>query len=139
MDLLRKKNVDSFEKWIDFQILWIVKKWNFATVPAVLRPPDPLRGRLIAFKLAGHSPRKNSWRSHRKFLNQIMEFTENFSGFIGYHKKWKCKIISRKKFRNSCKINPIFLNFSYKKWIFWGRKMLTFLRNEFIFEYFESF
>ena len=28
-----------------------------------------------------------------KFVNEIIEFTENFSGFLGYHKKWNFKII----------------------------------------------
>ena len=85
-----------FEKWIHFQILWIVLQ-NETSLPSCgLRFRTPCGGRLIALKWPGRSSPKNSWRRHCKFLNQIIELTENFSGFIGLIKFENFQIIIRK-------------------------------------------
>ena len=60
MDFSGKKYIDIFEKWIDFLILWILFKNNLRPLPGLppSPPPDPLRGRQIAFKWPG-LPQKN--------------------------------------------------------------------------------
>ena len=57
-----EKNVDTFEKWNHFSILWIVLKIkDFATVRGGLPPPDPQLAARDSFSVAGASPpRKNS-------------------------------------------------------------------------------
>ena len=54
MDFSGKKDVDIFEKWIHFLILWIVLKWNFATARGPFAPGPPAgEGRVIAFNWPG--------------------------------------------------------------------------------------
>ena len=71
-DILGKKNVDIFENSIHFLILCIVLK-NVISLPSGgPSPPDPLRGRMIAFKWPGRPPPKKnpgasprlSWQIH---------------------------------------------------------------------------
>ena len=64
MDISGKQNVDIFEKWIHFLILWIVLEMKLRYRPGGPSPPDPLRGRVIAFKWPGRPPWKKSWRHH---------------------------------------------------------------------------
>ena len=78
---LWQENVATIEKWIRFQILWIVlKKWNLAPVRGGgLRPRTPCGGRVISFKWLGRAPPpKKSWRRHW-VLFQVFE--ENFYFF----------------------------------------------------------
>ena len=88
-----------------------LKKWNFATVRGGLRHRTPCGGRLMVFKWPQRCPRKKSFRRHCKFLNQIREFTEIFSVFIGFIIFESFQIIIRKKFINSCQICSIFRRF----------------------------
>ena len=66
MDFSGKKNVDIFEKWIHFLILWIVLKNETSLQSGGLRPRTPCGGgRVIAFKWPGRPPPpKKSWRRH---------------------------------------------------------------------------
>ena len=135
---LAKKNVDIFENSIYFLILCIVLK-NETSLPSLERSPrTPCMGRLIAFNWRGVPSRKNSRRGHCKFLNQIIEFTENFSGCIGFIKIENFQIIIRKnqKFLSNM-FN--FSKFFLRKRNFSGKKMLLLLKNGFISKYFESF
>ena len=81
----------------------------------------PVGGSMISFKWPRRSLRKNSWRRNCKYLNQIKEFSENFSGFIGFLKIVKYSINCSKEFRNSCQMCSIFQN-SYLKNIFLGEE-----------------
>ena len=63
VDLFGKKNVALFENSIKFLILCILEK-KLRNRPGAFAPhPDPLRGRVIAFKWMGRPPPpKKSWR-----------------------------------------------------------------------------
>ena len=128
MDLLGKKNVGIFEKWIHFQILWIVLKNETSLPSGGLRSRTPCGGRLIVFKWPERSPRKNSFRLHCKFLDQIREFTENFSGFIGFKKFENFQIIIRKNSYIPVKYVQFF-EFFLRKNRFFGKKNVDIFEN----------
>ena len=96
IDLLGKKNIDIFENSIYFLILYIVWKNETSLPSGAFAPRTPCGGRLIVFSWLERSSRKNSRRRHCKLLNQIMEFTKNFSGFKGFIKFENYQIIFRK-------------------------------------------
>ena len=59
-------------------------------------PGPPTGGAWLPLSGRGVPSRKKSWHGHCKFLNQIKEFTENFSGFIVFIKIENFQIIIRK-------------------------------------------
>ena len=57
-----------------------------------------------------------------RFLNLIIHFTGNFSGFIRYHKNWKFENNSTEKIQKSLQNMFHFSNVFVEKWILRARK-----------------